>query len=270
MSDPVRTEAQLRALPASALPLSRRIRALIVDDEPPARRRLRMLLQQERDVEIAGECGEASAAAVLVRELSPDVVFLDVRMPDGDGFELVDTLGVDRMPVTVFVTAYHEFALRAFDAAAIDYLLKPFDRERFAATMHRVRRAVTRTDVAAERAADAAAAPYLERIAVRNGNRIRILHVDEIDHIAAEGNYVRLFTRERSFLERETLNALESRLDPRDFARVHRSAIVRIDRVREVEPLFHGEYVLILAGGAKVVSGRSYRARVQEALQLER
>ncbi|HEU4452316.1 MAG TPA: LytTR family DNA-binding domain-containing protein [Longimicrobium sp.] len=254
--------------------MSTMIRALIVDDEPPARRRLRALLSAEADVEVAGECGDGLQAVEQIRALRPDVVFLDVQMPEAGGFEVVEAVGPHRMPAVVFVTAYDEFALRAFEVHALDYLLKPYDRERFAATLRHVR---ARLGGAAELAPrllslldETRARPaYLERIPVRSGSRIQLVPVAELDYLQADDNYVRLHTGGRSHLVRETLGAMEARLDPERFLRVHRSLVVNLSRITELEPLFSGEYVLTLRDGTRLTTGRSYRARLQEALALK-
>ncbi|HEU0301093.1 MAG TPA: LytTR family DNA-binding domain-containing protein, partial [Longimicrobium sp.] len=210
-----------------------------------------------------------------IRALRPELVFLDVQMPEGDGFDVVRAVGVEQMPVTVFATAYDAYALRAFEAHALDYLLKPYDRERFDAVLDRARAQV-------RQARGAGADPrllsfvrqmeersrYLRRIAVRAGSRVKLVDVEEVDYFEADTNYVRLHVGGASHLVRDTLAALEARLDPACFARVHRSLIVNLERVAEVEPLFAGEHVLSLKNGTRLTTGRTYRARVQEALGL--
>ena len=258
------------------------LRVLIVDDEPLARGRLRRLLEREgvRDVE---ECrtGEQAAAAL---EADPfDLVLLDVQMPGMDGFGVVEAVGVERMPVTVFVTAYDEHALRAFEAHALDYLVKPVDEDRFARTLERVRERV-RLGAAREQdavlsavlerlshgegaAAPSAAAPvYVERMMVTLGGQTRFLRTDEIDWIEAEGNYARLHVGARSCLIRETMGALEKKLDPRHFLRAHRSAIVNLERVVEMHPAFGGNYLLKLSTGAEVPLSRGYRHRMKDRI----
>ena len=260
------------------------LRVLIVDDEPLARGRLRRLLEREgvRDVE---ECrtGEQAVAAL---EADPfDLVLLDVQMPGMDGFAVVEAVGVERMPVTVFVTAYDEHALRAFEAHALDYLVKPVDEDRFARTLERVRERVRR-DAAREqdgvlsavlerlaRGGEAAALPaggqapaYVERMMVTLGGQTRLLRADEIDWIEAEGNYARLHVGARSCLIRETMGALEKKLDPRHFLRAHRSAIVNLERVVEMHPAFGGNYLLKLSTGAEVPLSRGYRHRMKDRI----
>jgi two-component system, LytTR family, response regulator len=252
------------------------IRALIVDDEPPARRRIRTLLQAESDIAAVEECRDGREAIRAIEETAPDLVFLDVQMPEANGFDVVAAVGPDRMPPVIFVTAYDEFALRAFEVHALDYLLKPFDRERFRAALDRARRRIHQPAGAAADPRVLAlltdlAAPgsrFLQRLPVKTANRIRFVSAAEMDYLVAEGNYVRIFAGGRSHLVREPLGNLEARLDPAHFARIHRSTIVRLDRVEELEPLFQGEYVLTLRGGAKVRSSRRYRAKLDGILGL--
>ncbi|HEX2190561.1 MAG TPA: LytTR family DNA-binding domain-containing protein [Longimicrobiaceae bacterium] len=253
-----------------------KIRALIVDDEPPARRRIRDLLEDEPDVEVVGECGDGAQAVAAIEAARPELVFLDVQMPEGGGFEVVRALGPERLPAVVFVTAYDRYAVQAFEVHALDYLLKPFDRERFRAAMQRARDALRRPAAGGPDPRllalleELRPAPRgLDRIPVRIGPRIRLVPVDEVDYFRAETNYVRLHLGDRSHLVRDTLSGVEARLDPARFLRVHRSLIVNLARVREVEPLFAGEYVLTLQDGTRLTSGRSFRARIQEALNLK-
>ena len=250
-----------------------RIRALIVDDEPLARERIRTLLKREPDVELAGEAADGAAAVAAIEKLEPDLVFLDVQMPEADGFAVVEAVGALRMPPVIFVTAYDKYALRAFDVQALDYLLKPFDRERFQAAMRRARGELERAssgefnrrllallrEVRAQR-------KYAERLVVRSAGRIFFLRCDELDWIEAAGNYLRLYAGKEEHLLRETMGALEARLDPEKFIRVHRSAIVNLDRIREMQPGLQGEYVILLRSGARVTLSRGYRDRLRHLL----
>jgi two-component system LytT family response regulator len=255
--------------------LANPIRILIADDEPPARRRIRALLEQQPDVQVVGEARSGREAIAAIAELRPELVFLDVQMPEGDGFEVVRTVGVDRMPVVVFATAYNEHALRAFDAHALDYLVKPYDRERFDAALHRARLQLRR---ASDSGVDARLlslvrqwddrSRYLTRLTVRVGSRIRLLDVGEVDYFESETNYVRVHLGTQSHLVRDTLTGLEGRLDPARFVRVHRSLIVNLGRIQEVESLFAGEYILFLRDGKRLTTGRTYRSSIQEALGL--
>jgi two-component system, LytTR family, response regulator len=251
------------------------ISVLVVDDEPPARRRILSLLAEQPDLRVVGECGNGREAIAAILELRPDLVFLDVQMPEVNGFEVIETIGPAAMPVVVFATAYDEFALRAFDAHALDYLLKPFEQERFERTLERVRLQLRRVRADGEdqrlRALVRALrgeVTRLERLPVRVGQRTRLIALDDVDYMEARSNYVRLHVGERSYLVRDTLSALEARLDRERFLRIHRSLIVNVARVEEVESLFAGEYVLYLRGGVRLTSGRTYRAALEVAFGL--
>jgi two-component system LytT family response regulator len=250
------------------------VRVLIVDDEPLARDGVRLHLELEPGFEVVGEAGSGEEAVSLIEQLAPDLVFMDVQMPGVDGFGVVDAVGVERMPVTIFVTAYDQFALKAFDAHALDYLLKPFDAERFRSALERAREQLRGRRVEGVEGQLAALLQelrgkreYLERIVVRSGGRILILRVDDIDWLEAASNYVRIHAGGRQYLLRETMSNLEARLDPGHFVRIHRSTMVRLDRIRELEPLFQGDYVLILEDGTRLTSSRGYRDRLQALLQ---
>lgn len=228
------------------------IRALIVDDEPLARARVRRLLAIEPDVEILGECADGAGAIAALAATEVDLLVLDIQMPEHDGFDVVGALD-GRHPAIVFVTAHEHHARRAFDADAVDYLLKPIDPERVTEAIARVRRRLELDRGGPER---------LHRIAARIGNRIRFVDPEDIDWIEAQGNYVALHAAGRVELIRETMTSLEHRLDPSRFARIHRGLIVRIDRIDELAPQPTGEYTVRLHGGAQLVSGRTYRARL--------
>ena len=257
--------------------MKERIRAIIVDDEPLARDGVRLHLDSEPDIEIIGEAGGGEEAVALIETMRPDLIFLDVQMPGLDGFGVLEAVGATHMPVTVFTTAYDQFAVRAFDAHAIDYVLKPYDEDRF-------RRAVNRArgQIASRKRAEMDQSlgslleelrmrgQFIERLVVRSGGRIVILRVDEVDWIEAASNYVRLHAGGKEYLLRETMTALEAKLNPGDFVRIHRSTIVRVDKIRELEPLFQGDYVVILEGGTRLTSSRGYRERLQELLQGSR
>lgn len=242
------------------------LRALVVDDEPLARARLCRLLGAEAEVEVVASCASGEEAIQRMRLSRPDVVFLDVRMPGIDGFRTLAALPDPVRPHVVFVTAHAEHAVRAFDAEAVDYLLKPVSGERLHEAVQRVRRAL-----AADRRmvpASAPAAGYPARLPVPVHGRLRLLAVAEIDHVLAQRNYVEIHAQGHSYLLREALTRLEERLDPGMFLRIHRSRLVRIDGVRDIEPLDHGQYLLRLACGARVRSGRNYRHRVREVFGL--
>ena len=239
------------------------MRVLIVDDEPPARRKLAEFLRRERDVEIAGEAANGTAAVELIQELQPDVVFLDVQMPGMNGFEVLETLP-GRVPFVVFVTAYDQYAVKAFEVYAVDYLLKPFDRSRLATCLSRIREQMGRDSAGDLEArmkkliAEATGRTYLARLMVKNRGRIVFLQVRDIDWIKALSNYVELHAGGQTYLLRETMNALESRLDPASFARVHRSVIVNRDRIKELQPWSHNDYLVLMKDGTEIRMSRRY------------
>lgn len=250
-----------------------KIRTMVIDDEPVARERIVGLLQQEQDIELIGECADGNQAINAIQQQSPDLVFLDVQMPACDGFNVIQQIGADRMPAVVFVTAYDEYALRAFEVHAIDYLLKPFGRDRFQQTLRHAREHLERRragDLGKRLLAlvqDLKPEPQkLDRLVVKSGGRVFFLRTDQIDWIEAAGNYVRLHLSEDSHLFRETMNNMEARLDVRRFVRIHRSRIVNTDRIKELQPWFNGEYVVVLQNGARLTLSRGYREKLQERL----
>ncbi len=261
-----------------------RIRTLIVDDEPLAREGVRVLLEQDPEVEVVGECANGREAVQALGELGPDLLFLDVQMPEMDGFEVLAQVETARMPVVVFVTAYDQHALRAFEVHALDYLLKPFKDDRFRAALDRAKAQVRQQQVNAlsqrlvalleqtGSAAPAAAtpppdeAPYLTRLVVKTGGRVFFINVEEIDWIEAADYYVRLHVGKKAHLLRETMSNLERRLDPRHFQRIHRSTIVHLDRIAALEPYFHGDYMVLLRDGTELKMSRRHRQKVEAAL----
>ncbi len=250
------------------------IRTLIVDDEPLARAMLREMLARDADVEIVGECVNGHEAVEAIQSCAPDLIFLDVQMPEVGGFEVLEALKADGpMPHVIFVTAYDQYAVRAFEVHALDYLLKPFDRERFEASWQRARAQIIRerNGQLNERILSLleelkAESNYLERLVIKSGGRIFFLETDEIDWVEAEGNYVSVHAGKKSHLIRETITNLESRLDPKKFLRIHRSSIVNLSRIQELQPWFHGEYHVLLQDGTQLTLSRNYRERLQEAL----
>lgn len=245
------------------------LRAIVVDDEPLARARLCRLLERSGDASVIAECADGRSAIDRVRALRPDIVFLDVQMPELDGFGVLAALEPDAAPVIVFVTAFDRYAVRAFDAHAVDYLLKPFDAARLERALVRVRKRLSGEAIGPHLAhvlAALGAPARRERLAVPVGDRTLFVELREIDYLEAEGNYVAVHIGNRSHLVRETLATMEARLDAAAFLRIHRSRIVRLDRIRAIEPLFHGEYLLTLEGGGQVSSSRSYRNAVRAAL----
>ncbi len=251
----------------------KKIRTVLADDEPLARERLGTLLRSEPDVEVVAECADGARTIAAIQQLGPDLVFLDVQMPGSDGFDVIQAVRPDRMPIVVFVTAYDKYALRAFDVHALDYLLKPFDRDRFQKALQRARE-----QMEGQQTGDLGRRllalvhdlkpdqQRLDRLVVKAGGRVFFLRTDEIDWIEAAGNYVRLHLGNDSHLFRETMNALEAKLDAQRFFRIHRSRIVNIERIQELQPWFNGEYAVILRDGTRLTLSRGYREKLQERL----
>ncbi len=236
------------------------MRVLVVDDERIARSRLLALLAEEPDVEIVGECCNGKEAIEFLAASDVDVLFIDIQMPGADGFGVLHSLPQDRMPIVVFVTAYDKYALDAFEVRAFDYLLKPFDRERFRRTL-----ALIRSELARPRT-NGTRKHRIDRIAVRNKGHVTFLRTDSIDWIEAADNYVCLHCGGATHVMRETMNALESHLDPAKFVRIHRSTMVNTDRIRELQPWFRGDYRVILHDGTALTLSRSYRQVVEDRL----
>jgi two-component system LytT family response regulator len=250
-----------------------KIRTVIVEDEPLARERILALLKEERDIEVVAECGDGRVAVDEIRQSRPDLVFLDINIPEMDGFGVIEAIGVDEMPPVVFVTAYDQYAVQAFDTHALDYILKPFDEERFRTAVGRARQAIQHQSAGSldrrlnDLLEDLRRPRWLERLAVRSGGKIIFLRTEEIEWIGAEGNYARLHVGGRSHLMRETMTSLEQKLDPARFIRIHRSTIVNADAIAELEPLFQGDYVVILRNGTRLTSSRGYRSNLQSFME---
>ncbi len=247
-----------------------KLRVLLVDDEPLARRRLRRMLASEPAVDVIGECDTGSSAVAAVEEHAPDVVLLDIEMPGGDGFEVVDATS-SSAPLVIFVTAHDEHALRAFDAAAVDYLLKPVRRPRLRTALERARARIAERGDAPGAMADATLdpdEPAPSRLLIDRGNHMDVVRLDEIDWIEASDNYVIVHVRGERHRFRRTLEQVLQRLPARQFARAHRSAIVNLDRVRQVHAWFHGSSLLVLADGSRIATGRHYREAVLSQLHL--
>jgi two-component system, LytTR family, response regulator len=248
-----------------------RIRTLIADDEPLARHGVRLLLERDMGVEIVGEASGGVEAADLIQRLRPDLVFLDVQMVGCDGFETLKRVGPEATPVVVFVTAYDEYALRAFEFNAVDYLLKPYDDARFAAALERARELVMRkrgdaVDNRITRLIEHIEGEGRDRILLKSSGEIIFLKTGEIDWIEAEGDYVKFHVTGRTHLMRGTMAALEERLDPTRFIRIHRSTIVNADRLRKLSPSFEGEYAVVLQDGTKLRLSRGYHDRIKALL----
>jgi two-component system, LytTR family, response regulator len=256
------------------------LRALVVDDEPLARARMRTLLGDHPEVIIVGECGNGADAIVAIEEHTPDLVFLDIQMPELDGFGVIEAVGPERMPLVIFVTAYDEYAVQAFEVHALDYLLKPVERERFAAALERAR-----VRLAAPRGTDSGGArQQLQmlldsfgsrqrrdvRLAIKVDGRLIFLRTADIDWIEAIDNHAKIHLGAETHVVRDTLTRLENRLPKSRFLRIHRSIIVNTERVRELQPWFQGDYVVILHDGTRHTSGRSYRQRLQAFIREAR
>ena len=247
------------------------ISTVIVDDEPLARERLRTLVGQESGLEVVAECGDGLSAVRAIDEHRPDLLFLDIQMPEMDGFEVLQAIG-DAAPATIFVTAYDEYAVRAFEVAAVDYLLKPINPDRFHAAVARARERAT---------APAAHGDILERLltqvrggkrhperfVVRNGDQLSFVKAADVEWIEATGNYVRLFACGRTHIVRDTMKSLEERLDTGRFMRIHRSVIIQIDCIASLEPHFHGEWIIAMRDGSRFTSGRMYSDRVRALIR---
>jgi two-component system LytT family response regulator len=244
-----------------------KIRALIVDDEKPARQRLVDLLAKQAEVTVAGECGSGVEAVQVIRESKPDLLFLDIQMPGFSGFEVINQVGLAHLPVTVFVTAYDAYAVRAFEANAIDYLLKPYSDERFDRCLSKAISYVTtqRREELSSRLASLLEGPpcYLERLLIKAAGRVIFLITEDVDWIGADGVYVQLHAGSRKYLHRASMNEMESQLDPNRFVRVHRSTIVNTASVKELYPHSHGDYVIVLRDGTELRLSRSYKARFE-------
>lgn len=253
----------------------RKIRTVIVDDEPLAREGVRMLLEEDSEITVVAECAGGREALAAIGEQQPDLIFLDVQMPEMGGFEVLETLGAERAPQVIFVTAYDKYALRAFEAHALDYLLKPFTVKRFNEALKRAK-----TQIQNEQNGELnlklatlledfkPQTEYLERVVVKNAGRVSFVSVEEISWIEAAESYVRFHAEGgKSYLIRGAIGKLEARLDPTRFLRIHRSIIVSIKHIKEMQPLFHGDYEIVLTGGARVASSRSYRDKLQRLLE---
>ena len=248
-----------------------KIKTLIVDDEPLARERMRKLLQPEADIELVGECTNGRDAVTVIRRELPELVFLDVQMPELDGFGVLAEISGRAMPVVVFVTAHDKFALKAFEVHAVDYLLKPFDKERFQSALKKARAHLKQSEssglherLSALLADLKAGARHADRLAVRVSGRVLFVRAAEIDWVEAADNYVSLHVGSESHLLRETMTALEGRLDPKQFLRISRSTMVNVERIKELQPMFHGDYVVILRDGTKLNLSRGYRDKLQQ------
>ncbi|MCI0489015.1 MAG: LytTR family DNA-binding domain-containing protein [Blastocatellia bacterium] len=245
------------------------IRVLIVDDEPLSRKKIRYMLEGDPEIDIVGECSNGAEAIEMARREVPDLIFLDVHMPEKDGFAVIEDIGSELTPAIIFVTAYDHYAVQAFEVSALDYLLKPFDRERFERALDRAK-----SHILGEKAATLdrqilsaleeirARQDHLDRLVIKTNGHVFFVKVSDIAWIKAEGNYVRLHVGKESYLLRDTISGLEAQLDPSSFIRVHRSTIVNIDRIQELQPWFHGEYRVVMQDGAELTLSRTYREKL--------
>jgi two-component system, LytTR family, response regulator len=246
-----------------------KIRTLVVDDEPIARARVVSLLKQEEDIEVVGECANGRQAKSAIESTSPDLLFLDIQMPEVDGLDLARTIQSSGAPAVVFVTAYDEYALRAFEVHALDFLLKPFSAERFRSALGHAREHVTQRRKVGASAAGSAQDPNggrRNRLMIKSSGRIHFVRMADIDWCEAQGNYVRVHVGHQEHLVRDTMSHLESELDPQQFVRIHRSTIVNVDRIQEMQSSFNGEYVVLLRTGTRLTLSRGYRDSIQARL----
>jgi len=262
--------------------MSTKIKTLIVDDEPLARRNLRLLLAKDPQIEVLDECRNGREAVKAINALSPDLIFLDIQMPELDGFDVLAQVGPEQIQAIIFVTAFDQYALKAFDVHALDYLLKPFDDERFAHALARAKAQIEAREInrlskrllalleerESERKAPAQQSSYLTRVMIKAAGRVVLLKVDDIDFIEADGNYAKLHVARKAHLLREKMNDLEGKLDPERFVRIHRSVIVNLDRIKEMHPHFNGDYIVVLEDGRQLRLSRTRREQLEAKLKI--
>lgn len=262
--------------------MTAKIKTLIIDDEPLARRNLRLLLEKDPQIEILEECRNGREAVKAINALSPDLIFLDIQMPEMDGFDVLARVGPERIQAIIFVTAFDQYALKAFDVHALDYLLKPYDDERFAHALNRAKSQIEAREIDrlskrllalleerdSERTGSRQQANYLTRVMIKVSGRVTLLKVDEIDFIEADGNYAKLHVGRKAHLLREKMHDLEGRLDPAKFVRIHRSVIVNLDRIKEMHPHFNGDYIVVLEDGRKLRLSRTRRENLETRLKM--
>ena len=260
--------------------MSAPVRTLIVDDEPSARETIRLLLADDTDVEVVGEAVDGRTALAAIRDLRPQLVFIDVQMPELDGISVFRQLAEDELPVVVFVTAYDRYAVDAFEVHALDYLLKPFDDARFKESLARGKQRVRQGQLGTlsreliallggTPAGDAPGGRYLRRLVIKSGGRVTLLGVDEIDWIEADGDYIKVHAGKAWHLLRETMKRIETQFDPARFVRIHRSTIVNVERIKELQPWFRGEYVVKLLDGTSLKLSRGFKPHLEEVLGRE-
>jgi len=251
------------------------MRTIIADDEPLALKKLRMLLSAEPGVQIVAECADGAQTVKALQACRPDLLMLDIHMPDLDGFEVLSRIPAEQMPVVIFTTAYDRFAVRAFEAHALDYLLKPFDQDRLHQAIKRARAELLKAD---DRETTHRILDYLaggaakdshtdQRFVIKAGGRVVFLDFDEIDWLEAAANYVRLNVGKQSYLLREGIGHVAERLDPTQFIRIHRSTIVNVDKIKELQPVNSGEYIVVLKDGKELSCSRGFRAGLQQLIE---
>jgi two-component system LytT family response regulator len=249
------------------------IRTIIADDEPLGRKKLRILLAEEPGIHIVAECPDGPKTIAALRDYEPDLLLLDIQMPGADGFEILESVPPDRLPVVVFTTAYDQYALRAFEAHALDYLLKPFDQERLHRAIERARLEILKAkdSQVASRILDflneaKAKSPAEKRLVIKAGGRVVFLDLEEIEWVEAAANYVKLNVGKESYLLRERIGRVSERLDPAQFVRIHRSVIVNVGKIKELHPCNSGEYIVVLKNGKELSCSRGYRAGLQQLI----
>ena len=259
-----------------------KIKTLIIDDEPLARRNLRLLLEKDPQIEILEECRNGREAVKAINALSPDLIFLDIQMPEMDGFDVLARVEPQHIHAIIFVTAFDQYALKAFDVHALDYLLKPFDDKRFAHALDRAKAQIEAREIdrvskrllalleerESERKGAKEKTNYLTRLMIKVAGRVTLLKVEEIDFIEADGNYAKLHVGRKSHLLREKMHDLEGRLDPAKFVRIHRSVIVNLDRIKEMHPHFNGDYIVVLEDGRQLRLSRTRRENLESKLKI--
>ena len=266
-----------RELPSSDRPNGSAIRTIIADDERLARRKLRILLGSEPQVEVVAECPNGRQTVSAIRSFRPDILLLDIQMPDLNGFDVLSEISSDEMPQVIFTSAYDQYAIRAFEARALDYLLKPFDQDRLHAAIERASLEIRKSRdqeftnrvlelLSTVKSQKKPTPEFEDRLAIRTNGRVVFLNLDEIHWVEAAANYVRLNTAKDSYLFRETISRISDRLNPADFVRIHRSMIVNVRRIKELIPVNSGEYVVVLNSGKELSCSRGYRANLQHLI----
>lgn len=262
---------------------SEKLKIIIIDDEPLAREKIRTFLEAEDDIEVIEECKNSAEAIAAIKELKPDLIFLDIKMPGMNGFEMLESLKLKVLPIIIFTTAYDKYALKAFEVHALDYLLKPFDRDRFQLTLNRARKHLSNKhiEVSSKKILEALndlkerkgenpqsqkEEKFLDKIVIKTSDKIYFIKTSEIEWLEASGNYVKFFANGSSHLTRDTMNAMEKKLNPENFVRIHRSVIINSDFIKELKPWFNGEYEVYMKNKTKFVSGRTYKDNIEKLL----